>query len=543
MELRARVVRLALVGYAAVETVRGAVPEVVAVAAAVAVEVGVSAFALSTVLQAGFLFVALYVFTPTVFPAAVGARRETVGFRTVAALVGLAYALPTTLALTTFDDITVSYMVVGGYLAVATVGGAAAFALYFAWTQSAALADPAGDAVAILLGRTDESPAEHRAQVHQLDATAPLVGRLVRPLSVIAAMSTYVGPALVFGVAAGTLDSLFPLLEALVVASLLLQAGRRAGVVDRSLPDVESRFYDRLTTATRSVRGTVGVIMTVVGILLAAFLVLVWVQLGAGLAEVANAVRGLATSLDGGPLGEPLPAATIELTAALGGTIALPLASGYAVWHWSRELRRITRLEGDGDGDASAGDGDGAADGGDGAVVTRPPDMLVAATLLTVAWFVDLTAFRFDGAIEPAFAVVWPVLAVVLLAHVCQSRAGDQSPPVESAWTLPAAYVVYGTGVTGSLAIAFDLRASMVLAVVLPLWMYYLPHVSDRATDVTGRLGLVAYSVGLVLPLAALQGPLELGTPTLAFIGGTVALLLVGHVLSHRYERGPAFDK
>ena len=102
MAPRERAVEVAVGLYAVVEMVRGVVPELLVVAASVVVEIGVSALVIRTVLEAGFLFAALYVFTPIVFPAVVGGRRGAPGFRILVALVTLLFALPSLLALTTF---------------------------------------------------------------------------------------------------------------------------------------------------------------------------------------------------------------------------------------------------------------------------------------------------------------------------------------------------------------------------------------------------------------------------------------------------------
>jgi hypothetical protein len=501
------------------------VPELLVVAASVVVEIGVSALILRTVLEAGFLFAALYVFTPTVFPAVVGGRRGAPGFRILVALVTLLFALPSLLALTTFETLTVSYAVLGWYLLGAGLVSTTAFACYFRLTQSGPLSDPGGDAFAILRSRTGESVAEQREYVRHLDATAPRLGTLVRSLSVVAAMATYVGPCLLFGVAAAVLESLFPLLETFVIVGLLFQAGSRAGVVDRSVPDVETRFYDRLTAATRSVRGTAGVLIIVVGIVFAAFLVLLWIQLGLGLSALTNALERVALRFGPEPGGASPFRALISLVAAVGGVVALPLASGYAVWYWFREFRRFTVLE--------------SADPAPERNVARPPGLLVAATALTVSWFVRLTAYRFAWPVDPLFAVAWPLLALALLRNVRRARVDEPEPPNKSAWTIPAAYVIYGGGVTLSLAVFLEMRSTIVLAIVLPVWIFYLDGLSDRATDLRGRLRVIAYEVALVVGVFAFRGPLEISSLTLWVVAGGVALLILGHVVSQLFEPPP----
>jgi|GEM_PF-6785723 len=520
MALRDRAAKVLLAGYTAVEIVRGVATELLSVGLSVAVELGGTPIAVEALVESGFLLVAFYVFTPEVFPAAVE-RRDDPGFRLLVAFVSVTIALPISLLLSRFGTVTVPYALVGWYLAAAMVVGLVAFATYFRLTQSEPLADPDGDLFAILLTRTDETASDHRRYVRQLDDRSAVGGGVVRVLSVLAGTATHLGPCLLFGVTAATLGSLFPLLELLVVVGLLLQAGSRVGVVDRSVPDVESRFYERLTAATRSVRGTASVVMIVVGVLLAVFLVLLWVRFGLRPWALANAVEAVTTALAPAPPNRSLADALVELTAAVGGVVAVPLASGYAVWYWLRTLRWVAALE--------------RADDTETPDVARPPGLLLAATGLTVGWFASATAYRFAWPVVPAFAAGWPPLALLAVRNVHRGRRRNE-PTSEARWPLPVAFTAYAGGSTVALAATLDVRPSIVLGVVFPLWLYYLGALNERLTGVRGRLLRFCYGVSLFFAVFALRGPLGVSTALLALLAALVGLLTFGQVFAHVFE-------
>jgi len=521
MALRDRGDERLLAGYATLETLRGVAPEVLAVGVSVAVGTGLTPTKVGVALNAGFLFVAFYTFTPSVYPATVGPRRERPGFRLVVATVASAVAVPLALALTSFDPRTFPPALVGGYLGLVTVGAGATFAAYFRLTQSVPLTDPEGDAFAVLRGRVDESAADHRRYLDRLATRSPRTETAVRWLSVVATMGTYLGPCLLFGVGAAALDSLFPLLELTVLAGLLFRAGNRTGVLNRSVPDVESRFYDRLTTATRSVRGTAGVLMVVVSLLLATFCVSLWLRVGLRPWAVTNGVDLLRRSLGGGPFAPSLVTAVVDLVAGVGTVVALPAASGYAVWYWLRELRRFTAFE----------------SGDEGAVVARPPGLTLVSTALTVGWFAHASGSEVGDA---AFAVGWPVLALGLVLSVRQARRGGATPPSETRWSIPVGFVVYAGGVVVSLVAFFDVRPRMVLGVVIPVWSFYLEGMNDRATDPRGSLELVGYGAALFLVVFALRGPLDAGRPVLATLAGVVVALAVGQAFTYVFDPADA---
>jgi hypothetical protein len=515
MALRDWTAKVLLAGYAGFEIIRGAVPELLSVGFSVAVAFADTSLAVETLVEAGFLLVAFYVFTPEVFPATVE-RRRAPGFRSLVAVVSLTFALPASLALSTFDTMTVPYALVGGYFAAAVVVGLLAIAVYFRGTQSEPLWDPDGAAMALAQARAEEPPADHRRYLRRLDAQSRWAGDALRLLSIVAGAATYLGPCLLFGFAAATLGSLFPLLELLVVAGLLVQAGRHVGVVDRSVPDLEARFYDRLTATTRSVRGTASVLMIVVGVLLATFLILLWVRAGLRLWDVSNAVDTVALSLDPTvPSLSPLEAVA-SLVAAVGGVVALPIASGYAIWYWVHQLRWVAAVE----------RGDDAR---------RPPGLLLAATGLTGGWFVYFTAYRFEFSVDAAFAVAWPLFALFAVRNVRRMRR-TRGTASRSRWPLLVAFTLYVGVVTGSLSATFDLRRSMVLGTLFPLWLYFLGELRGRTSGPRGRLLRFGYGVALFLIVFALREPLEIGLPLLAALGGVGALLLAGQAFAHAFR-------
>ncbi|WP_157969349.1 hypothetical protein [Haloplanus rubicundus] len=520
MALRDRVARGLLAVYAAVELVRGVTGEVLSVGLSVAVTLGVTSTTLGTVVDAGFFFVTFYVFTPDVFPAATD-RRDDPGFRILVAAVSLAFALPASLALSAFGRLTVPYALVGGYLLAATLVGIATFAAYFRLTQSVPVADPRGDAFALVRVRSEDAATEQRRYLRRLEAQSAWLGTVVRLLAVVAAAATHLGPCILFGVAAATLGSLFPLLELLVVVGLVLQAGRRMGVVDRSAPDLESRVYDRLTAATRSVRGTAAVLMIVVGTLLAVFVALLWLRIGTRPWPLVNALRGLAASLDPASIHDPL-AEAVALVAAVGRIVAVPVASGYAIWYWIRALRWVAAVERE--------SGPYRVD------APRPPGLLLAATGLTVGWFANAAAYRVAGPAEPAFAAAWPLLSLVALHSVRRERSSTATPASEARWPLPAAFAIYAGGVTASLAATFDIEWRIVLGVVFPLWLYSLGELRERTTGARGRLLRLCHGALLFASVFALRDPLGVTPFMLWLLAGAVGLLAAGQWLSEAFE-------
>lgn len=507
--------------YAAVELVRGVAGEMLSVGLSVAVTLGVTSTTLGTVVDAGFLFVTFYVFTPDVFPAATD-RRDDPGFRILVAAVSLAFALPASLVLSAFGRLTAPYALVGGYLLAATLVGIATFVAYFRLTQSVPVADPRGDAFALVRSRSEDSATEQRRYLRRLEAQSAWLGTVVRLLAVVATAATHLGPCILFGVAAATLGSLFPLLELLVVVGLVLQAGRRIGVVDRSVPDLESRFYDRLTAATRSVRGTAAVLMIVVGTLLAAFVALLWLRIGTKPWPLVNALRGVAASLEPGPpTRSPLHEA-VALVAAVGRIVVVPVASGYAIRYWIRTLRWVAAVERDAESDPSD--------------VPRPSGLLLAATGLTVGWFANAAAYRFAAPVEPAFAAAWPILSLVALHTVRRERSSTPTGASEARWPLPAAFAIYAGGVTASLAVTFDIEWRIVLGVVFPLWLYSLGELRERTTGTRGRLLRLCHGALLFAGVFALRDPLGVTPIMLWLLAGTVGLLAASQWLSEAFE-------
>jgi hypothetical protein len=517
MALRTRLEEPLLGGYAVLETLRGVAPELVAVSVSVAVGTGLTPTTLGVLLNAGFLFVAFYTFTPVVYPDRVGPRRERPGFRVVVSAVALSVAVPASLALTTFDT-TVSYALVGTYLSLVALFGLVTFAVYFRLTQPRPLSDPDGDGFAVLRGRVEESAADHRRYLRRLAEESPRAATAVRWLSVVATMATYLAPCLLFGVGAATLDSLFPLLELLVIVALLLRVGRRAGVLNRSVPDVESRFYDRLTTAARSTRGTAGVMMVVVALLLATFCFSLWLRGGPRLWAITNGVRLVARSLGPNAYGLSVVDGLADLVAGVGVVVALPVASGYVVWYWLRELQRLTVFE---------------SDATEARVVARPPGLTVVVTALTVGWFAHATV---SGVGDAAFAVGWPLLTGALVRNVRTTRRETATPPSETRWSVPVGFVVYAGGVVLSLVVFFDVSARMFLGLVVPVWLFYLGTVRERSTGLRRSLSLVGYGAALFLVVFALRGPLGVGGPVLAVLGGVVVALAAGQAFSHVFD-------
>lgn len=283
-------------------------------------------------------------------------------------------------------------------------------------------------------------------------------------------------------------------------------------MLNRSIPDVESRFYDRLTTATRSTRGTAGVMMVVVALLLATFLFSLWLRGGPDFWTVENGLRSVARTLGSSPDGPSLSDAVADFVAGVGVVVAVPLASGYAVWYWLRELRRSTALESDSKV----------------ALVARPPGLPVAVTALTAGWFAHATG-PLD---EAAFAVGWPPLALVLCWSVRVARRAEPTPPTETRWTVPVGFVVYTVGVVAFL----DVRPRMFLGIVFPVWLFYLGKMNDRATDLRGSFALVGYGAVLFLGVFALREPLDVGFPELAVVGGVVVALAGGQVFSRVFH-------
>lgn len=515
MALRDRIEEPLLAAYVSVETIRGVATELTTVAVSVAVGVGLTPATLGTALNVGFLFVAFYTFAPSVYPERVGSRRGRPGFRLVVAGVALVVAVPLSLALTSFD-VTVSYALVGTYLSAVVVVGIAAFGLYFRATQPLPLSDPDGDGFAVLRGRVEESAADHQRYLRRLETRSPWAARAVRGLAVVATMATYLAPCLFFGVGAAVLDSLFPLLELLVVVALLFRVGRRVGVLDRSVPDVESQFYDRLTTATRSTRGTAGVMMVVVALLLATFVFSLWLRVGPRFWAVENGVTSVVRSLGPGPYAPTVLDAVADLVAGVGVVVAPPVASGYAIWYWLRELRRFTAFESDSAVPLAA----------------RPPGLTVAVTALTAGWFAHATG-PLDDAV---FAVGWPLLTMALLWSVRAARRTEPTPPSETRWTVPVGFAVYTVGVVSSLVALLDVTPRMFLGIVFPVWLFYLGKMNDRATDLWGSLELVGYGAALFLGVFVLRGPLDVGVPELAVLGGVVIALAAGQVFAYVFD-------
>lgn len=522
---RDRGVELLLAGYAAFETVRGVVPELLAVLASVAINVGVDEPFLATALNAGFFATAFYVFTPLVFPEPLGDRRERTGFRLVVVVVSLLFAAPVSLALATFDSLSVSLSVIGGYLTVAVAISIAVFALYFRLTQQAPLWSPDGDSLALVVYRSEESPAEYRQTLRRLDTDHPRVARFLRGISTVAAMSSYTIPCILFGVAAAALNSFFPLLEVLVFAGLTLRAGGRLGIIDRPLPDVESRFYDRITTATRSVRGVAGVLMAVVSLLLAAFLVAVWVTIeGYWLGSVTNSVNTFGRNVEWFLVRRAGPWLVVEqwlrIVESIGHVVALPLSSGYAMWYWYVELRRLTAIEGTAEWDFA-----------------RPPGFALPAVVLVAGWQLSLGAARHGWPVDLAFAVAWPLATLGAVWSVYRTRSPpDDAGTATALWAIPLAFVVYAGGVILTLVAALDIpRQSFIPIGVLP-WLFYLDSIKEVMDGLAGRLLSTGYVLLPLLVAAAFRDLLDIGAAMLGVLAGVVAVFVLGQVLTHRYE-------
>lgn len=523
MPPRPRAPEVLLAGLTALETVRGVAPELLVVLGSVVVNVGIDDPIVVVALNGGFLFVAFYVFTPLVFPASLGERRERPGFRLVVGVVSLAYALPTTLALTAFESFDPSYTLVGAYLGTATLGGVGAFALYFHYTQSAPLAAPGGAASSIVQRRSDESPAESRRFLEDLQAERPRVALSYRVLSVGASMATFVGPCLIFGLVAATLDSLFPLLEAVVVAGLLLRAGDRVGL-DPSVevPDMEARFYDRLTAATRSTRGTAGVMMVACALVYAVFLVALWIRIdGLSPGPIVDAYTRFESVVAGQAGVRSIASRFAGFVAAVGGLLAVPVSSGYAAWYWLRTLRRLAAFE-----------------AGDESPVAGPPWLSLPATALALAWGGYLLRFRFDVPVEVGFAIVWPVLLVAIGWTVRRTTDANPDQPGEVSWSLPLAFVLYAGGLSLVLIGPFHVLSRILLPAVFLPWMFYLDDVTELSDGLFGRVLPVGYAVVLLSVLLALQDVLNVSTTTLAVVAGAAALLVLGQILTYVYEDG-----
>ncbi|MFT4884494.1 MAG: hypothetical protein ACI8U4_002010 [Natronomonas sp.] len=517
-----------LAGYAVFETVRGAVPELLAVLATIAINLGIDEPLLGAALNGGFFAVTFYVFAPVVFPAHQGERRERPGFRVVVAAVSLAFALPASLALTTFEALSPTFALLLGYLAAATLAGMVTFGLYFRVTQSVPLFDPTGDAFALLQSRADESVAEYQEHLERLEADHPYAAGFTRRLSVVASLGAFVVPCILFGIAAAALDSFFPLLETFVLAGLVIQAGSRLGVAERRLPDVETQFYNRLTAATRSTRGVAGVMMALVSVIFAAFLVALWVAVG-GLwfGSVTNSLsafeRFVGWYLEGRIGAAMVGQQFLRIVASVGGILAIPLSSGYVTWYWYRELRRLA---------ASEQDETGTID------TARPPGFLLPAIVLVGGWFVYSTGASDPWPVDEAFAVAWPCVGLVMLWTVHRTRRNTAGTTDDTNWSIPLGYLLYGGTVAGVLIAFADFPRQFALAIAALPWLFYLGMVTDYAGDLFGRVLLVGYALGPLLLIVVLRDVFNIGPPLLALFGGIVGLIVLGQVLTHVYEDG-----
>lgn len=505
---------LALTLAVVVESVPQVLPDAVTAVVALLLGFGVTEWTLSRGIDVAFLAAVFYGFAPTVFPADVAERRGTRRFRAVVAAVSLLFAVPVVLALSTTGRFDLTSRELLGLFGACAVLGAAIVLAYLRRTQAVPLTDPTGDAVAFVLARTDESRRSLRHEQARLARENPLVARVRNALLVGAGAATYVVPCALFGVVAATLNSAFPALELAVLAGVALRRVRSRpagpGAVAGDAPvDVEERLYDRLTAAVVTTRGSAGVLMATVGVVLSLFLLAPWSAAGqpavgpvtAGWDRVA-AVAGAAAT--GATAGDPLAVLTDALVAT-GALVALPVASGYGVLFWTRAFRRFAALVEKG-ADATP-------------PVAAVPGLALPATGLVVAWGCYLARFGTDLPVDPAFALAWPPLVAAAAWSVLAARRRRPRTLSGVGRRLVAAHVVFVVAVGGSLAVLVGLQGfgRTLLVPVFTAWIYFLEPV--RAVEgAAGDLLRVGYGA---LPLAAVL----LARPVVP-VGGALLVVL-----------------
>lgn len=496
--------------FAVLEALWRADPGLVPVAVSVLANVGVGVPAATVGLNVALVAGAAYVFAPVVFHEGLGDRRGRRDFRLLVAGVSTTFAAPV-VAITHPAVATASAVAVLGYLAAVLVGSTLAVLAYFRRTDDLPLLDPESDAMAVLRSRSVlpvEAARELLARQRRRGPRRTVVG-----IQLAAAGVSYVTLCALFGIAAALLGWLFPVLEAAVVAGLVIRAvGWPFEPSDRSserLLAAEREIYDRLTAYVRSQKGmaTVAMVLTSVGLVLAS----------------------LATFLPG----------ALAVTATPGGRLAVGsflVAVVYAAWYWSRELRRLPAYVASRSTDPAA---------------ARPPGLMLPAAVVLLAWAGYLRSWI--GAWPTELAIVFaaasaPLLAV-LLWTVHRAFAGETQPAGTETYAVPVSFVVTAAGFAAVFAaIGASVLAASIAAIGATFpWLFFLEDANRHARTHgdRGRATAVAYHA---LPLAwfhAVATALP-GTPP-AVVTGLYALgslVLAGGAAGHLLARavGPPGD-
>lgn len=498
------------------------------------------------VLNASLMLFALYAFLPLVYPQWMREPvRRSRAFRGALAV----YAFPIALDMYWVAPATPSVpdgldpLGSGPNLFVYLSVGVVVVLLGYARASDLPVIDPEGHAMAPLLRLGGDDPDDltrlwHDVAGHPLGSTKALWLFLAT-----AAGALYATPVLFLGLAVGTFNLYYPVLEVLAVAKVLVTSttARVDGADGQwswlQLPDVESVVYRHIKVALTT-RGRAALIVALFGMITSIVYFVIpggtpgidlpqWRALGAAAGQF---LRLRSTDAMGYVLER-----TVTALAYFGVENTLALCSGYGLWYWYHVLRRTPALV------AARAENPVSRDVVPEATLpARPPGALVPAAAMVYLWY--LWPHTYAGPehwFEPLvgalwFATVWVGLAAVLLWTVVATSRRSGTQPTSPVRELFAPFVVQVSVTVWVTTVSTELLTGVLALVALVLVQFYTPALQHRFRDDIGLAG-----VGVVIAVA-FTGAVALAFPTSVALGSglLVAVVYLGGAWMAGIERG-----